>query len=387
MRTLRILHLASFNGNIGDNANHNGTYYLWKKYLKNYVFEYTQLEMRTFYRNEEAFNDAFADYVNTFDLLVIGGGNYFALWVESSVTGTTVAIPQSTLKRIKTPIVFYALGMDIHNGFSERTVAKFTSFLDTLFSSTQFFVSVRNDGSQASARKVLGDVYAQQLKKVPDGGFFIQIPKSCPDVLTVPQDSKIRIGINLAGDMLEKRYGGNGSQESLAYLTAFASLLEAKAQELGQVEYVLYPHIYKDFTMYTTLFGCCSDSFVRNNISVAPYLHGQGAEVPFFSAYSKATLNIATRFHANVCSTALGIPTIGLHTYDQIPALYRELELENACVPAKTPADVEQLEALLDTTLAQAEQVKHRNTQVMKRLEQDAECFFAALHQWLSRHF
>ena len=116
MRTLKVLHLASFDGNIGDNANHNGVRFLWKKYLPEYDFAITPLEMREYFWKWKSFDDDFADMVNEYDLFVCGGGNYFELWVQSSPTGTSVAIPLEVLRKIKTPCLFYALGLDPYMG-------------------------------------------------------------------------------------------------------------------------------------------------------------------------------------------------------------------------------------------------------------------------------
>ena len=44
---MKILHLASFTGNIGDNANHSGFRYWFEKY--NDEAEWTELEIREFY--------------------------------------------------------------------------------------------------------------------------------------------------------------------------------------------------------------------------------------------------------------------------------------------------------------------------------------------------
>ena len=54
-RTLKVLHVASFIGNIGDSANHLGSKYLREKYLS-FDFKITQKEIREFYWKEWFFN-------------------------------------------------------------------------------------------------------------------------------------------------------------------------------------------------------------------------------------------------------------------------------------------------------------------------------------------
>ena len=79
MKTIKTLHLASFDGNVGDNANHSG-FYRHLKAQPGYDFAIEQLEIREYYWKQRFFDDGFVDLVNDYDLLIIGGGNYFELW-------------------------------------------------------------------------------------------------------------------------------------------------------------------------------------------------------------------------------------------------------------------------------------------------------------------
>ena len=47
------------------------------------------------------------------------------------------------------------------------------------------------------------------------------------------------------------------------------------------------------------------------------------------SIYKDAKLVLANRFHANVCSIGMQIPTVGLVNYRQIKKLYEELKSKN----------------------------------------------------------
>ena len=73
---MKIMHIASFQGNCGDILSHSGFYNLLKKILPNENIDVTQIEMRDFYRNSQLrkFDNTFLNEVNTYDLLVIGGG-------------------------------------------------------------------------------------------------------------------------------------------------------------------------------------------------------------------------------------------------------------------------------------------------------------------------
>ena len=116
-RRLCVLHLASFAGNIGDLANHAGARRMLAERL-GFALEFTDLEIREFYWKQRSFDDAFVEYANGFDLLIIGGGNYFELWVDHSATGTSIDITPERLAKLKVPTLFFALGVDTGQGYS-----------------------------------------------------------------------------------------------------------------------------------------------------------------------------------------------------------------------------------------------------------------------------
>ena len=65
---MRILHVASFLGNIGDNFNHLGTRKLLEEKLGK--IEWSEIEIRETFRKKYAFDEKFADYCNTFDAVI-----------------------------------------------------------------------------------------------------------------------------------------------------------------------------------------------------------------------------------------------------------------------------------------------------------------------------
>lgn len=73
---MRILHLASFSGNIGDNVSYMGFHNLLK--TLDLSPQITQLEMRKFYDNykesdKRYFNQDLIDEINSYDLCICGG--------------------------------------------------------------------------------------------------------------------------------------------------------------------------------------------------------------------------------------------------------------------------------------------------------------------------
>ncbi|MCF6353666.1 MAG: polysaccharide pyruvyl transferase family protein [Candidatus Polarisedimenticolaceae bacterium] len=353
MKKLSALHLASFNGNIGDNANHNGFYALMES-IKNYKFEYTQLEIREFFWKKRFFDSAFVDYANGFDILIIGGGNYFELWVDHSPTGTSIMIEPELFKQIKVPVLFNALGVDPGSGASQEACEKFKHFLDVILADPKNMVSVRNDGALASICKYIGGKYLDQIHWTPDAGILV----ACDDDFL--QMDKEYLAVNLAGDMLDVRFPDNitGGLSYSEFIEQFAEILLNTLYEGFVDEVVLIPHIYKDLGCINDLLGYFPDEIIRTKIVVAPLLHGKDSELKIFSIYKNAKITFAMRFHANLCSIGFGTPTIGLNSYIQIQQLYKELGISNYCVCVNKGNISDSLDAVL--SIIKADFSKHR---------------------------
>ncbi len=129
-----------------------------------------------------------------------------------------------------------------------------------------------------SAYNVLGAEYADRIHFMPDGGHFVQVedhfhPELDPAART--------IGINLAGDMIEWRFG-NEKRVSFEYFKeTLSSVLEGILSKYEDVNLIFYPHIHKDYKMLSEFFKVFPDHLLRRRATVAPYLHGQGAEKYF----------------------------------------------------------------------------------------------------------
>ena len=117
---MRILHVASFLGNIGDNFNHYGT----RKFLENKFgkIDWIEIEIRETFRKNFSFDKSFAKYCNEFDAVIFGGGNFFELWVDKSVNNTSADIALEVIDLIRVPFYFYALGVDPGMGISDFVI-------------------------------------------------------------------------------------------------------------------------------------------------------------------------------------------------------------------------------------------------------------------------
>ena len=325
MKTIDILHVASFTGNIGDNANHKGFYRKLKETLPGeYIINVKEFEIREVFWKNKAFDEKFVEYANEFDLIIFGGGNYFELWVDSSPTGTSISIEPTLFVNITPPVIFNALGIDPAQGASSLAIDKFESFLDAIESKGNCILSCRNDGSISALKEYVDKKYHSRFHHVPDAGFFTTVAEI--DHIEIVKDKK-NIAIQLAGDMLETRFNlKDGSISYDYFLKSMATYIQSLIADYD-ANIILIPHIYSDLKIIADLLMVISDKDRRNSLKVAPYLTGERGQDYIFGIYKECDLTIGMRFHANVCSIGLKTPTIGLVNYRQIKELYNELSL------------------------------------------------------------
>lgn len=383
MKLIRTLHLASFDGNIGDNANHSGFYSFLKKNEK-YSFLIDQLEIREFYWKKRCFDQSFVDLANQYDLLIIGGGNYFELWVEHSPTGCSIMIEPELFKMIRVPVLFNALGVDPAQGASESCCSKFRNFLDIVLGDHKNLVSVRNDGSLQALKDHIGDKYSSLVLWTPDAGAFVSTSLDHPFIDT----SKKYIAVNIAGDMLDSRFSnqqGEISEED--FVAAFAALIVDMINRQVCDEFIFVPHIYKDLAVIGSILSKLPDSLVRTHINIAPLLHGMGSEKLMFSIYKNAAISLSMRFHANLCSVGLGTPTVALVNYRQIRKLYEEMGLSKYAIEVSRPAFDERLGQLVSSIVE--DYASHQQMFIDKAFEmrQQYQNYMANVFKWCDSVF
>lgn len=380
-RVLKVLHLASFSGNIGDNANHAGAR---AQFAQNLSFEldYTELEIREFYWKQRFFDEAFISCVNQFDLLLIGGGNYFELWVEYSRTGCSIDLPPELLAKIQCPVIFYGLGVDAGQGVPDTCLQRFREFMDYLLADDRFFVAVRNDGAVATLEQYLGKHYAHAVSVVPDGGFFIKPGQhQHPELINFPRN----LVINLAGDMLETRFKGEpGLLSADGFYKEFALCLEQLLDTNADVGAVFVPHIFRDYAPISSVIDFLPDAMRRRRIAVAPYLVGAAGSEKQFSLYQQASLVLAMRFHASVCPLGMGVPTLGLVCYPQISHLYRELGIQSLAVDVSRVGFGDRLKA---KALSVLDGHSKADVAVIDHIKNQIQLEHKKIDAWLMRQF
>ena len=320
MKKIKIIHLASFNGNIGDNINHIG-FRNWFEKIIDYELSWTEIEIREFFWKKRYWNRELVNLFNSHDLIIIGGGNFFELWVDSSPTGTSIAFPLNIFKMINKPIYFNALGVDIGQGYTSNNKKKFKNFLDIILNNDQFLLSVRNDGAKKNLKILYGDEFLKKIYDCPDHGFFIQKPSK----LKESNKTEFRLAINLACDMPNIRFKNFGQKKIEKFSINFCKFLIKLYNEVNNLKIIFIPHIYLDLHIYNLILKNLPDYIRRNSIKISSYGAGNEHAIELLDHYYQSDFIIGMRFHANVIPIALNKKFIALNNYPQIFNLFEEL--------------------------------------------------------------
>lgn len=329
MKRLKIMHLASFAGNIGDNAMHDGAYRTRAADFDDEI-DYSRHEIRDYYHwRKRAFDAAFLDEANASDLVIIGGFSLFQLWRAETQTGTYVDAPIDFFSKISKPVVFYGVGADVTRAINSDAVDKCKRFLDLVLGLENYRFSFRNDGSAGLISDVLGNGYTDKMAVIPDGGLFVGPGDGDRPSFLPPQRF---VAINIAGDMADIRYGASGETHAFdRFLREIAAGIEAILALPEEVDCVLVPHIYSDLSLISAVLDRLDDRYRRTRVRVAPYVQGETGWRDSFECYRRADLVIGMRYHACLSSMGFATPVLGLTTHHKIAGQFAAYSLQDRC--------------------------------------------------------
>ena len=170
---LRVLHIGSHFGNIGDNASHT---VVQDAISRRVPAEFENLEIRRFYANadELKFDDTFVRHANSFDLVLFGGGNFLEPVHGYSSTATTLDIRPDTLDGLRVPFVLNAVAFDPAKREDEELLGRFHAFVEDLAARANVKVNLRDDGSLDDFQRLVGPPDRFGFGLVADPGLFYQ---------------------------------------------------------------------------------------------------------------------------------------------------------------------------------------------------------------------
>ncbi len=316
---MKILHVASFNGNIGDIASHKGLEVILGKVGISY--DAKKLEIRDFYKNANyenkmEFDKEFVKLANNYELVLFGGGGFLDYWVPESFTGTTIDIDINNLKNIKSKILITSVGSNPHKEIPEGNYEKFLSFITHCNSSDNITIRFRNDGSVNSLKKDFPSLNITKDNEILDHAFFFKAPNY--DIRWLP---KSYVTINITEDQI-RMINGIGDNDSWYYLE-LKNLINNLIDKYNKVIFV--PHIPSDVNEIMKVISFFDREKISEKIIIAPFIGGEEGANFLFSIYQNSALNIVSRYHANVYSLLSNVPTIGLSNLGRVEYLHSQL--------------------------------------------------------------
>lgn len=407
---LKVIHLACYQSNIGDNANIRGLRNIFGRTFSDGV-RWTDWELLDYSWGLDNYSQEQIDFVNTHDVLIVGGGGFFEIIGEQSAdnwTGTRFNLPEALFDKIRIPIVFHGVGVDVARHASPGNVERFGRFLQRLTADDRMLVSTRNDGSSDILRRLFPGDLADAVPVIPDGGFFTQVGRH--EYPMIGAGRRI-IAVNLAGDMLPIRFppdrpptrymagqastpiqppdyelNGSVANHTLgAFIQGLADTLNRTLARHEDLDIVFVPHIYKDIDFSAQVIARMGFPACRRRAYLAPYLNGETGQSYLFGLYAQAACVLGMRFHANVCPIGLAVPTIGLLSYPQIAGLYNALERPERSIDVNADDFPQRLEALIEVDLAAPETARADFCGLRARLEADLRAFHGRVATLLGR--
>ena len=373
---MKILHLASFVGNQGDLTNHKN-FRTWFDEVTKSENIWKEIEIRSLFRNEYKYEEFFPEFANQFDLLVIGGGNFFELWPSNSWSGTSIGLTTEMIKRLKVPIFINSIGVDAAQGISENAKVNFPTFIELLLKKNAL-ISVRNDGSYDEISKHLPEYKMQEIHILPDAGFFC-INSSFP----VKRNSYTYIAINLAIDMKEKRFESQLENGYQLFISNFAADIEWILSNTFVDRIVFTSHIYSDLEIALDVVEKLSEKSRRERVIFSQFGPDEATNQIITETYYRAELTIAMRFHANLIPIGLGRPTIGISTYPQISKMYREIQMEENALSLDQLNRVEGLRMFIQKHFQNPNSTIKKSEIAKLKIEKQREEFKGILEKWL----
>ena len=129
------------------------------------------------------------------------------------------------------------------------------------------------------------------------------------------------------------------------------------------------------------------EEIVRKRIQIAPLMNGYEGMKNIFGIYQQCKIILANRFHSNLCSIGLGVPTIGLVNYPQISNLYKELELTDNTIDLNNDFFVDKLNSKIEYISLNHKRIKANSKNTATRLKKHHGERMNDVFEWINTKF
>lgn len=383
MNLISVLHVASFQGNLGDHLNHQAFVEWFQDLLAPMTVEWTRIEIRDVWHSDRDLFSRISRVIENVDLIVFGGGNFWETWDETSGSGTSLNVTYDDLVRLGKPVFFNALGVEIARGVSTKASTVFPRDVIRMCSDDRFFVSVRNDGSLGNLRRL--GIEHPKVRELPDHGIFASLENDASRKEFL--DGKL-IVLNLAVDMPEIRFRNWANPEEF-----FASLgnVVTRLSKDYNFELRFVAHVPSDVNAFCALADKLPMEIQRNRLSLRWHggFHNPGMD--FASHYLEADIILAQRFHANILAIRSLQEFLSISNHPQLIDFHREMGTNRSrIIQLDNENSMQRLEIEIRNILAKSSQQNPGRFESREslRLASDKRDFVAGeLVAWIERQF
>ncbi len=377
---MKILHLASFDGNHGDRFNHTG-FYSWFRDLVPKNTNWNYVEIREFYRGKKTFDDEFLDLINQHDLFIIGGGNYFETWLANTWSGTSLDLHPSYIAKITCPIFINSIGLDINQGISDNARKNLPTLLNSLSTNPRVFLSLRDDGSLSNLKEIWEEETPLRVFVLPDSGYLALKGMG----VTISKEQK-KLVVNLASDMPGLRYGTPPDSSMDGFAARCASVLTKLLESESFSEVVFTIHLINDLEIVSKVISHVPDKLRRNQLRVTSYRMDDEGSLEILKEYASSNLILSTRFHGSVVSFGSALTVLGINTYPQIEKYYREWGNEARLISFASIEDCEEAYEKILQILTDQNRTNESNESLANSIDKASLRVRHEIDNWLTKN-
>jgi polysaccharide pyruvyl transferase WcaK-like protein len=287
---LKILHLASFNGNIGDMLSHQGLYLKLTEILHKIPYEIERLDLRRFYQNAQkrlSFDSNCAKKFNRYDIVIIGGGGFLKQSFPNTLFGNTFNFDVEFLRIIDTKILFYSIGgLSALDEVDISAYKKTEKLLEIIVNHKSMYLLLRSDGTMRNSAFLSSmDPDNDKVMEIFDSAYL----NNRVNELT-PKNNVI---INLGEDQLRQHQKG------------YSTIIKLTAERINllyeynpDLIFKFIPHTYYDVRAFSNLCELLPEHLIRNNMKCCETYSLSSDLQKTVEVYKSASLALTGRFHS-----------------------------------------------------------------------------------------
>lgn len=289
---MKVIHYSVYNRNIGDNALN---WYIDETFKDK--FDYYEVYNLFDGTDNKTFTRKDVDYMNTFDIVIIGGGGLLHPIYKDKKNNkdleypTVLRISNDLLEKINTHIVLYGWGYD--NTKREPPLPKETKKFLKICRKKGWHIFFRNDNTLKRLKNELGGPECKSFFEIPDPGLFFEIPKV--------KKINNRIGINITLDKIKNRF--NSRREVIKFIKWLDNFIKNKGYEP-----IYIPHTNPDLKLKN----------FHPDLNFLPLKNDFNLTKEAWQEYRKCDRVITMRGHGLIVNTANLIPTFAISTHPKV---------------------------------------------------------------------